>query len=149
MKNLILFILVTLTLSCKQSTESKIDSFLRKHQEPTSEKMNNIKVGQTIVFGYSEQQGIDRGSYPAPRYYKDIDTNYFKYQKSESFSDGANGGYEYNYSIYKAIKKGTTAIQSIKETSPSYERISTNDTARTNTQKPSKEIVSKYEFIIQ
>jgi hypothetical protein len=58
--------------------------------------------------------GIDRSAYPSPIYDRQIDTNYFKYQKSEDTDDDASGGTDTYTTTYKAIKAGKTNITCIK-----------------------------------
>jgi hypothetical protein len=145
MKSIIIAFSILL-FSCTQTPQQKIDKFLGQHIEPTEKQDNKMQVGQTIVFGYSETMGIDRGRYPTPNYNKEIDTAYFTYVKSESFNDGAAGGSEYHYSIYKAIKAGATKIEYYK-TTQNYQP--SRDSIGSKTEPFTKEKLATYTFIIK
>jgi hypothetical protein len=132
---LVIFVALTMLLfACKQTAQQKIDTFLKHHLEPTEKKDNKMKVGETIIFGYSETQGIDRERYPAPTYSDDMDTAFFKFVKSESFDDGASGGFKSIYEIYKVVKAGVTKIERFKNSK--------------NYQEDIKEKVATYNFVI-
>jgi hypothetical protein len=145
MKITISIALTFLLFSCKQTPQQKIDKFLSPHLEPTEKQDNKMKVGETIVFGHGETSGIDRGRYPAPTYSNDMDTAFFKFVKSESFNDGADGGSSYYYDIYKAIKAGTTKIEYYK-TAKTYQQ--SPDSIGSKIEPFTKEKLATYNFII-
>jgi hypothetical protein len=89
--------------------------------------------------------GIDRSAYPSPIYDRQIDTNYFKYQKSEDTDDGAAGGTATNTTIYKAIKVGKTNITVYKSEDISMIPLSNLDSAMANNK---KELYASYTFTI-
>jgi hypothetical protein len=146
MKPLIILTLTILLFACKQTPQQKIDKFLSHHVEPTEKQDNKMKAGETIIFSHSETMGIDRGRYPAPTYSNDMDTAFFKYVKSESFNDGASGGSEYFYDIYKAVKAGTTKIERYK-TTQNYQP--SPDSIGSKTEPFTKEKTATYNFIIK
>jgi hypothetical protein len=146
MKSIIAIALSILLFACKQTPQQKIDKFLSKHLEPTEKQDNRMKVGETIVFGHSETMGIDRGLYPAPSYSNEMDTAFFKFVKSESFNDGADGGSAYYYDIYRAIKVGTTKIE-YNKTTQNYQ--DSPDSINSKTEPYTKEKLATYNFIIK
>jgi hypothetical protein len=145
MKPIIFIALASLLFACKQTPQQKIDTFLSDHVEPAEKQDNKLKVGATIVFGHSETMGIDRSRFPAPSYSNEMDTAFFKYVKSESFNDGASGGAEYFYDIYKAVKAGTTKIERYK-TAQTYQQ--SPDSIGSKTAPFTKEKTATYNFII-
>ncbi len=145
MKPIIIFSLIFL-FSCTQTPQQKIDKFVSKHVEPTEKQDNKIEVGETIVFSHSETMGINRELYPAPSYSNEMDTAFFKFVKTESFNDGADGGSAYYFDIYKAIKAGTTKIEYIK-TTQNY--LPNRDSINSKIEPYSKEKIATYNFIIK
>jgi hypothetical protein len=139
MKKLTPLLFACSLLACNQILKSK-DPI-----SPTEKKDNKIHVGETIAFYQSETMGIDRGTYPSPIYDRQIDTNYFKYQKSESSNDGAAGGTATYTIIYKAIKAGKTNITVYKSDDISMIPISNLDSAMANNK---KELYASYTFTI-
>jgi hypothetical protein len=140
MRKLTTLLLAFTLLACNQ---------ILKRNEPLSptEKVDNkLRVGETIAFYRSETMGIDRGTYPSPIYDREIDTNYFKCQKSEDTDDGAAGGTATNTTIYKAIKAGKTNITVYKSEDISMIPISNLDSAMANNK---KELYASYTFTIE
>jgi hypothetical protein len=129
---------------CTQSYNTKIKNILSKHVQPTEANLNKIDVGETIVFQYGERMGIDRSRYPSPIYEKNIDTNFFKYIKTETIDDGSDGGMEYTFEIYKAIKAGTTKIEVYKKEGKQLYNPNLNDTLATQ----NKVLNESYNFSI-
>jgi hypothetical protein len=146
------FAFLLIVISCNSIAENESDAFQRKlkkfkshHLEPSSEKVNELKLGQTIIFESAERSGIDRGRFPAPSYYNDIDNAFFQFVKTERFDDGAAGGYSYEFEIYKAIATGNTKITYHKVTTSQHERTP-NDTTVSQRK---DEIIDTYEMIIK
>jgi hypothetical protein len=140
MKKLTPLLLACSLLACNQILKSKAPII------PTEKIDNKLHVGETIAFYKSETMGIDRAAYPSPIYDRQIDTNYFKYQKSEDTDDGAAGGTATNTTIYKAIKAGKTNITVYKSEDISMIPISNLDTAMANNK---KELYASYTFTIE
>ncbi|MGG9970670.1 hypothetical protein ACQ33O_02655 [Ferruginibacter sp. SUN002] len=111
-----LFILsLILTVSCNRSLSEKIKDELSKHIEPKDSVINKMKIGETFVLESSEVEGIDRERYKEFDYWKEIDTNYFKYVASKEFSDPEMaGGSSTTLEIQKAIKAGYTEVKFYK-----------------------------------
>jgi hypothetical protein len=145
MQKIFLIAIIIFLFACKQTTEQKVNKILSKHVTPTEKKDNVMQVGETIVFQHGETSGIDRGSFPATRYEKDIDTAFFTFDHSEFIKDGADGGTTYYFDIYKAIKKGNIKIESYKITQ-SY--LSNPDSISSKTEPYTKEKMATYNFII-
>ncbi len=131
-------------VACTQSYKSQIKNILSRHLQPTEANLNKIAVGETIVFQYGERMGIDRSKYPSPIYEKNIDNNFFQYVKTETIDDGSDGGMEYTFEIYKAVKAGNTKIEVYKmEGKPLY-NPKPNDTIATQ----NKVLNESYNFSI-
>lgn len=113
-KNKIMFrFLLTLIIltSCQLSVDEKTERELRKHFQPKVNVVNTISVNETIVFGKSLVEGIDRSVYKED-FNIDIDTNYFSFVKSKEISNPElAGGKSNTLYIYKTKKTGQTSIQ--------------------------------------
>jgi len=110
MKNFHFFLFLLLLISCKPSVESVWNS----HFQPDEKQDNKLEIGTTIVFRYTQQEGINRSEYPEPSYPKIVDTSYFKKLKTEEINDGTDGGITTYFEIFEAIKKGKTKIETFE-----------------------------------
>jgi hypothetical protein len=144
MKKIIFLYLIISHSACTQSYEDKISNILKKHMEPKEKIENKLSVGKTIVFQYGERMGIDRSKYPSPVYQKNIDTNYFRYIKTETIDDGSDGGTEYSFEIYKTLKAGTTKIEVYKMEGKTQNDSRQGDTVATQ----HKQLSATYNFSI-
>ncbi len=145
-KIIILLTALVFISSCKQTYKDKIKTIEHQNLMPNAEKENNISIGKTITFGYSETQGIDRSRYPAPKYSKEIDKTYFEFLKTEEINDGSDGGQTYYYDIYKAIKRGATKIDYYKTILINSSFKNKNEPAFDSSK---KELIASYLFTIK
>lgn len=137
-------------ISCKQSHQDKITSIRNENLEPTTKKINKMEVGESFVFESLNRSGINPDSYEVITTYEtNIDTTFFKYQKSETINDGTDGGYSTTFRFYKAIKKGKTVIEEYKiETSTKRLKMTIENHDSIMNIKPIKTLELKYEFKI-
>jgi hypothetical protein len=128
MKKIFFYCFLIFLFACTQSYQAKIKNILSQNIQPIEGKVNKLSLGNTIVFQHEEKMGIDRSKYPLPKYEKNIDTNYFQYLKTETIADGSDGGTEYSFKIYKAIKAGNTKIDVYKMEDKQLHNPILNDT---------------------
>lgn len=101
---------------CKKM-DCKVAAKTKGHYAPLPDTLNVIKENSTIVFVEYERDGVAKHDY---EYYKEIDPAFFTNVDEASFrNDGEAGGYLATVHIYKAIKKGETAIVFYKKRLPS------------------------------
>lgn len=107
--------IITLSIllySCKPSADDLLQKELKKHIQLQKENVNIISVGNTISFEQGIREGIDRSRYPAPDLHIELDTTFFKYQESKTFSNPDEaGGISTRLDIYKATQSGKTQIK--------------------------------------
>ena len=115
----ILIALIAVISSCNNESKdasARLEKELKKHLDPMDSIINKIKLNKTLALQSSERQGVDNERFKEFDYWKEVDKNFFQYVESKEFSNPSEaGGASTTLEIYKAIKKGNTAIRFYKK----------------------------------
>ncbi len=111
-------VLLLILSSCNNESKdasARLDKEMKKHLDPKDSIINVMEQGNTFALQRSEREGIDQERFKEYDYRKEVDTNFFKYVESKTFSNPDEaGGVSTSIEIYKAIKKGETEIRFYK-----------------------------------
>lgn len=127
------------------TASERADQELNNHLQPKDSVINTLPLGKTFALESSEVQGVDHERFKEFDYWKEIDTNYFRYVTSKEFSNpDENGGIATTIEIQKAIKKGYTEVKFYKR--KYYGNKNLPDTAQKDT---AQILYNTYKFNIE